>query len=71
MHTYRGLGVQLDNLRDKYGMKTVKIASLFAELNFPSKSGPWYDRLQKYTDPEKNPSPVRLRLLFNMYALNF
>eukprot|EP00903_Cladosiphon_okamuranus_P009258 g8834.t1 len=48
---------ELDNLRDKYGMKTVKIASLFAELNFPSKSGPWYDRLQKYTDPEKNPSP--------------
>lgn len=37
-----------------------KIASLFAELNFPNKRGEWYSRLQSYTDPDKNPSPVRL-----------
>lgn len=52
--------VQLDNLRDKYGMRTAKIASLFAELNFPNKRGEWYWRLQSYTDPDRNPSPVRL-----------
>lgn len=54
------LVVQLDNLRDKYGMRTVKVASLFAELNFPNKTGEWYERLKSYTDPAKNPSPVTL-----------
>eukprot|EP00752_Nemacystus_decipiens_P016381 g14643.t1 len=48
---------ELDNLRDKYGMRTAKVASLFAELNFPKKQGDWYSRLFSYTDPAKNPSP--------------
>ncbi|CAM9127479.1 unnamed protein product [Scytosiphon promiscuus] len=48
---------ELDNLRDKYGMRTKMMASLFAGLYFPHKKGEQYYRLQSYTDPEKNPSP--------------
>lgn len=50
---------QLDNLRDKYGMRTTKMASLFAELIFSDKKSKGYWRLKSYTDPERNPSPVR------------
>ncbi len=50
--------MKLDNTRDKYGMKTATMATMFAELNFPQKKGRWYDRLKGYTDPAKNPSPV-------------
>lgn len=37
------------------------MASTFAGLYFPSKKGEQYFRLQSYTDPEKNPSPVSER----------
>ncbi|CAM9320873.1 unnamed protein product [Ectocarpus sp. 12 AP-2014] len=49
---------ELDNLRDKYGMRTAKMASLFADLYFPTnKKGEGYLRLQSYTDPDRNSSP--------------
>ncbi|CAM9475934.1 unnamed protein product [Pylaiella littoralis] len=52
---------ELDNLRDKYGMRTTKMASLFAELIFSDKKSKGYWRLKSYTDPERNPSPGNKR----------
>eukprot|EP00904_Undaria_pinnatifida_P001070 jgi/Undpi1/10964/HiC_scaffold_30.g13265.m1 len=47
---------ELDNLRDKYGMKTAKLAKMFASLYFAT-NDVGYTRLRSYTDPSKNPSP--------------
>lgn len=51
--------MKLDSSRDKYGIQSIGMAKMFAELNFPRKKGEWYDRLFDYTDPEKNAPPVR------------
>lgn len=50
---------QLDNLRDKYGVKTMKLAKLVAQMYFPDKASKQYQQLVLHTDPVKNPSPVR------------
>lgn len=58
----------MDNLRDKYGMKTAKLAKMFAGLYFTNHDE-GYTRLRSYTDPSKNPSPVGHFFTASTYVL--
>lgn len=50
-------------------MKTAKLAKMFASMYFTNHDE-GYTRLRSYTDPSKNPSPVRIFLTASMYWLN-
>lgn len=52
-------------------MKTAKMASLFAELIFSDRKAKGYLRLKSYTDPERNPSPVRHVFFLSTFVTAF
>lgn len=49
---------QLDSARATYGIKTTKLAKLFAKMYFKDEKSESYQRLIHHTEPAKNPSPV-------------
>lgn len=49
---------QLDSERGLYGLKTARLAKLYADVLYKDPQSEFHRRLRSYNDPVTNPSPV-------------